>query len=60
MASNYKKNITVAANGVFNVDENGMCTLSIENMGDIPIGELFSDFNNEEVSVTFKLVTELD
>lgn len=52
---NLSKTLTLSATGVVSDDA---ITLSIEDIGDIPVSDLFANFANEEVKVTIKSVTD--
>lgn len=52
---NLSKTLTLSATGVVSDDAT---MLSIEDIGDIPISDLFANFANEEVKVTIKSVTD--
>lgn len=60
MAKNVVSNDTIKINGVLNIEnEIGEITVSIEDVGDIPLADLIDRFNGKDVSISIGYKEEL-
>lgn len=52
MAKNVVSSDSIKINGILNIEEDGMITVSIEDIGDLPLAELIGRFNDKDVSIS--------
>lgn len=52
--NNININHSVTINGVLSIDSNGKITMSVENMGDIPLNQLLKEFDEREVVLSVR------
>ena len=52
MASKYSKTMKLDISGTLSIDDNGNITVDVEELGQMNLADVLSDFNNQEMKLS--------
>ncbi len=52
MASKYSKTMKLDISGTLSIDDNGNITVDVEELGQMNLADVLSDFNNQEIKLS--------
>lgn len=52
MASKYSKTMKLDMSGTLSIDDNGNITVDVEELGQMNLADVLSDFNNQEMKLS--------